>query len=81
MVPLRLESVSKRYGKTTAVNNVSFELQEKEFVVVFGSAGAGKTTTLNLIAGIATPDAGKVWLQEKVANTLEAQRTQYRDGL
>ena len=71
MVPLRLENISKRYGKTAAVDNVSFELQEKEFVVIFGSAGAGKTTTLNLIAGIATPDAGKVWLQEKVANTLE----------
>ena len=71
MVPLRLENVSKRYGKTAAVNDISFELQEKEFVVIFGSAGAGKTTTLNLIAGIATPDAGKVWLQERVANTLE----------
>ena len=71
MVPLRLENVSKRYGKTAAVDHVSFELKEKEFVVIFGSAGAGKTTTLNLIAGIATPDAGKVWLQERVANTLE----------
>lgn len=68
---LRLEGVSKRYGPTVAAHNLSFEVKEREFVVIFGAAGAGKTTTLNLIAGTAVPDSGRVILDGKVANTLE----------
>lgn len=71
MGSLRLENVSKSYGRAVAVKDLTFEVNESEFVVVFGAAGAGKTTTLNLIAGTAVPDAGRVILDGKVANTLE----------
>lgn len=70
-VRLVLEGVSKRFGKTIAVNDVSFEISNKEFFVIFGPSGAGKTTILNLIAGIVPPDSGKVILDGRVVNYLE----------
>lgn len=71
MGSLRLEGVSKSYGSAVAVKNLNLEVREREFVVIFGAAGAGKTTTLNLIAGIAVPDSGRVILDGQVANTVE----------
>lgn len=71
MGSLRLEGVSKSYGAAVAVKNLNLEVQEREFVVIFGAAGAGKTTTLNLIAGTAVPDSGRVILDGQVANTME----------
>ncbi|MBV9568311.1 MAG: ABC transporter ATP-binding protein, partial [Hyphomicrobiales bacterium] len=46
----------------TAVDNVSFDIAEGEFVVVLGPSGCGKTTTLRLIAGLASPDEGRILL-------------------
>lgn len=60
---LELRSVTKKFGQTTAVNNLNFSTQESEFIVIFGPAGAGKTTTLNLVAGIVLPTEGDILLK------------------
>lgn len=57
---LELHDLTKRYGKTTAVRDVNITCREREFLVIFGPAGAGKTTTLRLIAGITAPTTGGV---------------------
>lgn len=58
---IELRNVTKRYGLTTlAVRNVSFEIRDHEFLVIYGPAGAGKTTTLRLIAGITQPTSGDI---------------------
>ncbi|TEU20690.1 MAG: ABC transporter ATP-binding protein [Anaerolineales bacterium] len=57
---LELRSLTKKFGKTVAVNNLSITCKEREFLVIFGPAGAGKTTTLRLIAGILKPTSGEV---------------------
>ena len=62
---LELNSVVKRYGKTLAVNGLSLQCQEQEFLVIFGPAGAGKTTTLRLVAGITAPTSGEVRFRGK----------------
>ncbi|MCL4250783.1 MAG: ABC transporter ATP-binding protein [Anaerolineae bacterium] len=59
---LELRSVTKKYGHKIAVNNLNIECLPNEFVVIFGPAGAGKTTTLNLIAGITDPTSGEIFL-------------------
>jgi multiple sugar transport system ATP-binding protein len=59
---LELRTLTKKYGHKTAVNNLSLKTGESEFIVIFGPAGAGKSTTLNLIAGITKPTAGEIWL-------------------
>jgi multiple sugar transport system ATP-binding protein len=57
---IQLQGISKRFGTMMAVTNLSFDVQEREFVVLFGPAGAGKTTSLRLIAGIVEPTYGDI---------------------
>ncbi len=65
---LELRSVTKKYGRKTAVQDMTIECQTNEFVVIFGPAGAGKSTTLNLIAGITEPTAGGVYVNGHLMN-------------
>ena len=53
-----LREVSKRFGRTDAVRNLSLAINDGEFVVLLGPSGAGKTTTLRLITGLERPDEG-----------------------
>src|SRR6476661_9897147 len=62
-VAIALSGVSKRFGSHTAVNDVSLEIAEGEFFSMLGPSGCGKTTTLRMIAGFETPDAGAVILE------------------
>ena len=52
MARITLENIKKTFGKVTALDGVSLDIKDKEFFVLFGPAGAGKTTILNNIAGI-----------------------------
>ncbi|MBJ3774530.1 ABC transporter ATP-binding protein [Acuticoccus mangrovi] len=60
MIKASLTSATKRFGETVAVDGVSLEVEDGEFVVLLGPTGAGKTTTLRLFAGLETPDKGRV---------------------
>src|ERR1700760_1234736 len=62
MAEISLIDVSKRFGAVEAVRNLSLSLADGEFVVLLGPTGAGKTTTLRLIAGLERPDAGAVFM-------------------
>ena len=57
-----LEGVSKRYATTTAVDDVSFVVEDGEFFTLVGPSGCGKTTTLRLLGGFEAPSAGEVRL-------------------
>ena len=74
MAKITIKDVTKTFGKITALKNVSLEVEDGEFLVLFGAAGAGKTTLLNLIAGIADPDQGSIWFNEKAMNYVEPQK-------
>jgi multiple sugar transport system ATP-binding protein len=62
MADLRLSSVSKSFGANQAVRNLSIEIASGEFIVLLGPSGAGKTTTLRLVAGLEKPDSGQVFI-------------------
>ncbi len=70
---LSLANVSKAYGRVRALENLSFNVAEGRFFVLFGPSSVGKTTTLRTIAGLVTPDRGRVelfgkdWTQEPIA--------------
>jgi multiple sugar transport system ATP-binding protein len=55
-----IERATKRFGQITAVNDLSLTVHGGEFVVLLGPTGAGKTTTLRLVAGLETPDHGRI---------------------
>ena len=69
-----LEHVNKRYGEQTVVNNVSLEIKDGEFFVLLGSSGSGKTTVLNMIAGLVSADEGRIFLHERDVTDLPTQR-------
>ena len=60
MAEVVLNSVSKSFGDTKAVDGVSMTIPDGAFVVLLGPTGAGKTTTLRMIAGLERPDSGDV---------------------
>ncbi|WP_424013742.1 ABC transporter ATP-binding protein [Halorubrum xinjiangense] len=59
-VAVELDGVTKRYGETAAVDDVSLRVREGEFFTLVGPSGCGKTTTLRLIAGFEEPTSGTV---------------------
>ena len=74
MARITLENVSKTFGRVKALDGVSLDVKDKEFFVLFGPAGAGKTTILNCIAGIAMPEEGVVKFDGEVMNLVETAR-------
>jgi len=66
-----LEQVTKVFGEELAVDDLSFECNEGEFFVLLGPSGAGKTTVLNLIAGLEEVTRGKIWIGDKLVNDVE----------
>jgi multiple sugar transport system ATP-binding protein len=73
LVNVRLVNVSKRFGSRTALQDVSFEVRDKEFFVLAGPPGAGKTTTLRVLAGLEQPDTGEIYIGDQRVNDIEAK--------
>ena len=57
---IQIENVTKKYGNFTAVNNLSFKIEEGEIVGFLGPNGAGKSTTMNMITGFIEPSSGRI---------------------
>jgi len=57
---LSVRGLTKKFGGLVAVNNVSFDVRDGEFLGLIGPNGAGKTTTFNLICGFLKPDSGRI---------------------
>ena len=71
MARIRLDNVKKTFGKVKALDGITIDVKDKEFFVLFGPAGAGKTTILNCIAGIAMPEEGQVMFDDEVMNLID----------
>ncbi|HKS30423.1 MAG TPA: ABC transporter ATP-binding protein [Pyrinomonadaceae bacterium] len=71
---LSLQNISKRYGATRAVADVSLEVLAGEFFGLLGPSGCGKTTTLRMVAGLEAPDDGKISLGGDDITRLPADR-------
>ena len=63
---LKVENLTKKYGKkdtsVTALDNVSFSIEQGQFVAIVGASGSGKSTLLHLIGGVDRPTSGKVYI-------------------
>jgi len=73
MPSLRLLNVTKRFGKITAINNLSLEIKDGEYVCVLGPTGSGKTTLLRLIAGTLKSDEGAIYIGDRLVNDVQPQ--------
>jgi len=68
MVEVRLEKVTKTFGKVIAVDNASLTFEDKKLTTVVGPSGCGKTTLLRLVAGLETPTGGNIYIGDKLVN-------------
>jgi putative spermidine/putrescine transport system ATP-binding protein/spermidine/putrescine transport system ATP-binding protein len=64
-VAIGIHDVTKRFGRTTAVENATLEIRQGEFFSLLGPSGSGKTTLLRVIAGLEVPDEGRVMIAGK----------------
>jgi ABC-type Fe3+/spermidine/putrescine transport system ATPase subunit len=71
---VELRGLSKRYGQVAAVQDVSLAIRRGEFFCLLGPSGCGKTTTLRLMAGFLTPDAGDVVVAGDLVTGLPSRR-------
>jgi putative ABC transport system ATP-binding protein len=67
---LKLEEVSKRFGERTVLNRVSLAVAPGEYVAVLGDSGIGKSTLLNVIAGLEPVDSGQIMFEKRNLTTL-----------
>ena len=63
MASIVFENVTKAFGDTLAVDNVSFEIKDNEFFCFFGPPLSGKTTILRLMLGLDSPDSGDIYIK------------------
>jgi sulfate/thiosulfate transport system ATP-binding protein len=69
----RVTGISKRFGKASVLENITFDVAEGELLVLLGASGSGKTTILRIIAGLEQPYTGKVILHGKDVTELPAR--------
>ena len=75
-IPVRVQGVSKRFGRVEALRDVSFDLPEGETIALVGHNGAGKTTLMKLMLGLIRPSAGRVEVmgEDPAAGEFSARR-------
>jgi len=70
MAGVSLKKVSKKFGDTTAVEDLTLEIKDGEFFSLLGPSGAGKTTLLRMIAGVEKPDKGNICIDDVVVTDI-----------
>ena len=73
MSGVTFEQVTKRFGDVVAVDSVSLEIRDQEFMVLLGPSGCGKSTALRMIAGLETVSAGELRIGDTTVNDVEAK--------
>ncbi|HBR57294.1 MAG TPA: sulfate ABC transporter ATP-binding protein, partial [Blastocatellia bacterium] len=68
-----VRKVSKKFGAAVVLDEIDFDVSEGEILVLLGASGSGKTTILRVIAGLETPDTGRVVLHGKDVTNLPAR--------
>jgi spermidine/putrescine ABC transporter ATP-binding subunit len=71
---VRLEHITKTFGHTTAVDDVSFDVHPGEFLTMLGPSGCGKTTLLRMIAGFISPSSGDIYINDERMTDTPAHR-------
>ena len=74
MAEILFEYVSKAYRDLLAIDNMSLEIHDKEFFIILGASGAGKTTTLKMVAGIEPITKGNIIIDGQVVNNIPPEK-------
>jgi iron(III) transport system ATP-binding protein len=72
MLDVSIRGLTKRYGDVAAVRGLDLQVKAGELVALLGPSGCGKTTTLRLVAGFLTPEAGEIWVGDRCLSSPRA---------
>lgn len=76
---IKVNGISKSFGKTQVLKNLSLDISDGEFIVILGTSGSGKSTLLNLISGLEEVDSGQIFYGDRDICLLnEAELTRFR---
>lgn len=76
---IKVSNLIKKYGNVVANNNINFEINDSEFVIILGPSGSGKSTLLNILGGIDTPTSGDVVIYDKnISKMNDVELCEYR---
>ncbi|HAL28162.1 MAG TPA: glycerol-3-phosphate ABC transporter ATP-binding protein, partial [Chloroflexi bacterium] len=68
MATVTFDHVTKKFGDVFAVNDLSLQVKDEEFLVLVGPSGCGKTTALRMIAGLEEQSTGDIFIGERLVN-------------
>ena len=71
MASVKYEHVTKRWGNVVGINDLSIDIEDKEFIVYVGPSGCGKSTALRLLAGLESITEGKIYIGDRVVNDVK----------
>ena len=74
MTAVRVENLTKAFGKTVAVDSVSLDIADGQLATLLGPSGCGKSTMLRCIAGLAEADAGNIYFGDRLVNDVPTAR-------
>jgi len=78
---LRIKNLTKSFGDTVVIKGVSFEVNPSEVIVVIGSSGTGKSTLLQCLNLLHTPDAGQIFLEDEEITSLDVNEDKVRQQM
>lgn len=70
MAQIKINQVAKQFGSTHALHSIDLTVEDKEFLVLLGASGCGKTTLLRIVAGLETATTGEVWIGDRRVDKL-----------
>ncbi len=74
MARVLLKNLTKHFGDVVAVDDVTLDIADREFLTLLGPSGCGKTTLLNMIAGLESPTTGEVWFDDRNVTAVPPER-------
>ena len=74
MISIRVQNLTKRFGQTVALRNLSLTIERGELFFLLGPSGCGKTTLLRTLAGFFIPDEGQIWFGDEDVSRLEPHK-------
>ena len=77
---IKMENITKRFGKVTANNAINLELHEGEILSLLGENGSGKTTLMNMLSGIYFPDEGQIYIHGEPV-TISSPKDAFEHGI
>ena len=82
---LRVEGITEKYqaenGEITALDNISFTVDQGEFLSIVGPSGCGKSTLLSIISGLVRPTAGRVFVKDEEVQEIPVRKKKKKKGL